>query len=193
MAVGVNLLVVVVHASRKVIGDQQNPFRSCMFSDAESGHRQHSSVPHPDIPLSELLLGRCPPSMPHGSLETDIASEVRATNDSLWEGWMATAAERKAMALTQRSSSQLMECLDPGAPAPEQNSEGRPATRSQMLALRREEMVAQNVAVGMPKPTLPTGSQPGAPGKNPEMKRADPTVRTHNCCSCCCCCKYELD
>lgn len=83
-----------------------------------------------------------------------------------------SAAERLATARAQRCSTQMMECLSAGDSAPSQTPAGRPTTRSHLLAMRREVAAAENVAIGSnPRLTLPVGSRPGAPGKDPEAAR----------------------
>jgi len=71
-----------------------------------------------------------------------------------------------------KASTNLRESFaQPDAPS-RTNEEGRPTTRTAMLAMRREEMEAANANVGRNRQTiLPTGVQPGAPGKRPDATR----------------------
>lgn len=82
------------------------------------------------------------------------------------------AAERALLSVRERSSFQLRDCFASDTPPPRTSETGQPTTRSAMLAMRREEMVAANAAIGAnPRLTLPIGVQPGAPGKSPDAKR----------------------
>lgn len=81
-------------------------------------------------------------------------------------------AATATLSVREKSSIQFRDCIVSEEPAPELNSEGRFATRSAMLAARRQQSREENAAIGSnPTLSLPVGSVPGAPGKNPEMKR----------------------
>ena len=83
-------------------------------------------------------------------------------------------ADTALLSVREKSSIQLRQTFggDHDQSAPERNSDGRFATRSALLAARKQQMCAENAAVGAnPKSTLPIGVQPGAPGKNPDMPR----------------------
>ena len=86
------------------------------------------------------------------------------------------AASRAMLSVRERSSHQLSDCI--AAPegaadaAPRTNEEGRPLTRTAMLAMRREADIAQNAHLdSQMKSTMPIGVTPGAPGRNPDMKK----------------------
>lgn len=85
-----------------------------------------------------------------------------------------TAASRAMLAVREKSSMQFTECTaaPPNAmeSAPMTNEEGRPTTRTAMLAMRKQQAIESN-AIFVPKGSMPIGVQPGAPGRNPDMKK----------------------
>ena len=60
-------------------------------------------------------------------------------------------------------------CFGTPEPKPATDANGRPTTRTAMLAMRREQEMATLAATGERNatPVLPVGVKPGAPGKNP--------------------------
>lgn len=81
-------------------------------------------------------------------------------------------AETAMLSVRERSSFQLRDCFGRVEPAPTLNADGRYATRSSLLDARRKQLAEENAAIGKnPKSTMPTGRQPGAPGKNPDARR----------------------
>ena len=83
-----------------------------------------------------------------------------------------TAASRAMLSVREKSSTQFSDCI--AAPAvtevPRTTSEGRPTTRTAMMAMRKEVSIAENEAIGKnARATLPVGVQPGAPGRNPTV------------------------
>ena len=82
-----------------------------------------------------------------------------------------TAAERSIFSIRERSSYQLRDgCFIPDVQPPSPLPSGRASTRSQMLAQRRIDWVADNERTSIPvdrTTTLPVGVKPGAPGARP--------------------------
>ena len=86
---------------------------------------------------------------------------------------MRMVADTAMLSVREKSSIQLRQTFGDGdKPPPTHNADGRFATRSALMAARKAQAREENSAIGMnPTLTLPTGNQPGAPGKNPEYKR----------------------
>ena len=85
-----------------------------------------------------------------------------------------TATERNIFVVRDRSSFQLKSgCFIPDVPPPPLSPTGRSVTRTQLLARRRLDWVADNERTSLPVErscTFPMGSVPGAPGKTPGYK-----------------------
>jgi hypothetical protein len=124
--------------------------------------------------------------------DTEMQRSMRGKNittfvGKLPEGTPPEDARRQAastamLSVREKSSHQLRDCMGTDVEeAPRLNEEGRFTTRSQLLAARREQLAAENMEIGKnPRLTLPSGSQPGAPGKNPEVKRFTHRKETRN-------------
>ena len=82
------------------------------------------------------------------------------------------AVERAVLSVREKSSCALRDCFVSGEAPLRVNDVGRPTTRTAMMAMRKEELTAQNTAIGSnPRSILPVGVQPGAPGKTPGYQR----------------------
>lgn len=129
-----------------------------------------------------------PPALPMPRMEVGDGELMRSKKGHMVHEFMndpsspeasdvrRTAASRAMLSVREKSSHQLSDCI--AAPegasldVPRTNEEGRPTTRTAMLAMRKEQGIAHNAEVFQNmKSILPVGVQPGAPGKNPEMRK----------------------
>ena len=129
-----------------------------------------------------------PPALPMPRMEVGDGELMRSRKGHMVHEFMndpsspeasdvrRTAASRAMLSVREKSSHQLSDCI--AAPegasldVPRTNEEGRPTTRTAMLAMRKEQGIAHNAEVFQKmKSILPVGVQPGAPGKNPEMRK----------------------
>ena len=82
------------------------------------------------------------------------------------------AVERAVLSVREKSSWGLREAIAAADPPPPLTATGRPSTRSAMISARREQQAAESARFGRSlRSTLPVGTRPGAPGKNPQYKR----------------------
>lgn len=135
-----------------------------------------------------ILAMHQPPALPMPRMEVGDGELMRSKKGHMVHEFMndpsspeasdvrRTAASRAMLSVREKSSHQLSDCI--AAPegasldVPRTNEEGRPTTRTAMLAMRKEQGIAHNAEVFQNmKSILPVGVQPGAPGKNPEMRK----------------------
>ena len=76
------------------------------------------------------------------------------------------AMERAVLSVREKSSAGFRSTFTAEEEPAPFNEAGRPTTRTAMVAARREQQAAENAHIGRnPRLSLPTGVQPGAPGK----------------------------